>query len=89
LDPEAVETFGLIFGFGEEAIQSFKLPEALEVFAVQALAVFFNESLGFFVVRLVAHLAILPFFDSLTGFQGTQSWSVCFLARTSPNDGRD
>jgi hypothetical protein len=56
LDPEAVKAFGLVFGLGEEAIQSFELPKALEIFAVQALAVFFNESLGFFVVRLVAHL---------------------------------
>jgi hypothetical protein len=56
LHPEAVKAFGLVFGLGE-AIQRFQLPEALEIFAVQALAVFLDESLGLFVVRLVAHLA--------------------------------
>jgi hypothetical protein len=55
LDPKAVKAFGLVFGLGKEAIQGFEFPQALEVLAVQALAVFLDESLGSFVVRLVAH----------------------------------
>jgi hypothetical protein len=65
LNPEAVKAFGLVFGLGEEAIEGFEFPEALEVFAVQALAVFFDKSLRFFVFRFVAHLAKPSFLSIL------------------------
>jgi hypothetical protein len=48
LEPELVKLFGVILGLGEKVIESFELPTALEIFASQALAEFFNESLGFF-----------------------------------------
>jgi hypothetical protein len=55
LDPEAVEAFGVIFNLGEEVVEGFELPAALEVFAIEPFAEFFNTGLGLFFARLVAH----------------------------------
>jgi hypothetical protein len=34
LDPEAVVVVGVVFDLGEEVVEGFELPAALEVFAV-------------------------------------------------------
>jgi hypothetical protein len=60
LDPEAMEFFGLVLGLGEEVVEGFEFPAALEVFAIEAFAEFFDERFGFFVDRFVAHL-VMPF----------------------------
>jgi hypothetical protein len=56
LDPEAVKAVGVLLGLGEEVVEGFELPSALEVFAIQPFAEFFNSGLGFFVVRLAHRL---------------------------------
>jgi hypothetical protein len=64
LDPEAMKVVGVLFNLGEQVVESFELPAALEIFAVQALAKLLDESVGssvirFFAVRFVAHLFVL------------------------------
>src|SRR5580704_3372287 len=51
-----MEALGVVFGLRKEMIEGFKLPAALEVFAVEAFPELFNPGHCLFVVRLVASL---------------------------------
>jgi hypothetical protein len=87
LDPEAVETFGVVSDLGEQVIQSFELPAALEVFAAEAFAEFFEECLEFFVARLVSHFgkpSNVPAFVFLATPLPTVPETMQLRARTSP-----
>lgn len=62
LDPVTVEAVGVIFDLGEEVIEGFEVPAALEIFSIQALAKLLDESLCYFIVYLVAHLLALSIY---------------------------
>lgn len=87
MDPEAVKTFGAVSDLGEQVIQSFELPAALEVFAVEAFAEFFDECLEFFVARLVSHFgkpSNVPAFVFLASLLLTVPGTIQLRARMSP-----
>ena len=59
LYPEAqdVQAVGVAFGLGQQMIEGFELPTALEILAVQAFTEFFDPGPWFFIMSIVSHLA--------------------------------
>jgi hypothetical protein len=85
-----MEFFGLVLGFSEEMVKGLEFPAALEVFAIEAFAEFFDESFGLFVDRFVAH-RLTPFYDLIplmgSWIRGREKFvSSCFHPKTLPRE---
>jgi hypothetical protein len=56
LDRESMEALRVILELGEEVVEGFELPAALEILAVKAFTEFFDPRRRLFVLSIVSHL---------------------------------